>query len=112
MNTEHGNTPPPRPQEREIIWVSDIREQDWYHLRDRLLPESGWQLRKGGGIDHSWGELHKGSLTLKMEYDIWSNGDLKFARSDQEAILAALPEGFVKTYSEQIRKAINLANGA
>ena len=83
----------------EQTCIENIHADDWAYLRNIFLPAFGWQRRKkSGGMDHSYGFLTKGSLTIEMEYETWSEGWLTFAKSDQEALLAELPADFVQTY--------------
>ena len=86
----------------EQICIEDIHPDDWSYLRNIFLPAFGWQpCKKAGGLDHAYGLLKKGTLTIEMEYETWSAGWLTFARRDAAAILAELPIDFIQTYCHQ-----------
>lgn len=69
---------------------SGIPKDLWYAtisaLRDR-----GWSLDMGGGLDHSWAVLEQDGRCLKMDYDIWAEGEMVFDPADAEALKASLP---------------------
>ena len=103
-----SNDIPERPIDKDdpdILYIYEILADDWYSLRDERLPAAGWLKSKGGGLDHSWGRLTKGDLTIYMDYDRWSDGALSFAKIDKDAILAELPDDFIKRYAEHIQGA-------
>ncbi|MCR6499476.1 hypothetical protein MUO32_10565 [Shinella sp. CPCC 101442] len=77
--------------------VSDIRKDDWFSLRD-YLGGHGWDLSKGGGLDHSWATLRKGQLQINMEYDAWAGGEISFPASQKAMVCDELPVEFVHAY--------------
>lgn len=81
----------------KITLAHDIPEADWYALRDFLVA-NGWLMSAGGGLDHSWAELTKEPLHLSMELDRWYGGTLSCADSQRDALIAELPEAFLRAF--------------
>jgi hypothetical protein len=70
--------------------VSNIPEDVWRAVISRLTA-AGWSARTGGGLDFSWALLTRGDVTIDMEYDIWSHGDMAFPAAHAPAIRTCLP---------------------
>ncbi len=76
--------------------LSGISEESWRAVVE-VLAAAGWSLRKGGGLDFSWAVLEREGMRIDMEYDIWQDGDMVFAKTDASAIRADLPATLILT---------------
>jgi hypothetical protein len=76
------------------ICLSDISEENWRAAIDALAG-AGWSLRKGGGLDFSWAVLDLDGMRIDMDYDIWRDGEMVFAKSHASTISADLPTELV-----------------
>ncbi|MDO9416331.1 hypothetical protein [Pararhizobium sp.] len=74
----------------DAICLTGIPEECW-RAAIAALAADGWSLRKGGGLDFSRAVLERDGMNIKMEYDIWSDGEMVFASVDTPKIRAALP---------------------
>lgn len=72
------------------ICLSGISEESWRAVIETLVA-AGWSARKGGGLDFSWAVLDRDGMRIDMEYDIWQEGEMAFAKSDASTIRADLP---------------------
>ena len=70
--------------------LSGISEESWRAVIEALVA-AGWSMRKGGGLDFSWAVLDRDGMRIDMEYDIWQEGEMAFAKSDESTIRADLP---------------------
>jgi hypothetical protein len=72
------------------ICLSDISEESW-RAAINALTATGWSVRKGGGWDFSWAVLDRDGMRIDMEYDVWREGEMAFAKADASTIKADLP---------------------
>ncbi|WEZ85723.1 hypothetical protein P6U16_21930 (plasmid) [Rhizobium sp. 32-5/1] len=70
--------------------LSGISEESWRAVIEALVA-AGWSMRKGGGLDFSWAVLDRDGMRIDMEYDVWQEGEMAFARGHASAIKANLP---------------------
>lgn len=67
------------------IRLSGISEESW-RVAIETLASAGWSVRKGGGLDFSWAVLDRDGMRIDMEYDIWQEGEMAFAKADASAV--------------------------
>lgn len=76
----------------EQIRITDIPQAEWLAVRDALAAQ-GWNLSRGGGLDHVWATLRLGDLVIEMQWDNWMEGEITYTTEQAGLIEAFLPEG-------------------
>ena len=76
------------------IYLSGISEESWRAVIEALTA-AGWSKRKGGALDFSWAVLYRDGMRIDMEYDIWQEGEMAFARGHASTIRTDLPVQFI-----------------
>lgn len=71
------------------LCLSAIPEPCWRALVAALAAK-GWSLRKGGGLDFSWAVLDRNDIQIRMECDIWCDGEMTFPSASAALIKASL----------------------
>jgi hypothetical protein len=75
----------------QTMTLSDIPEAQWGAFM-HALAGAGWNLTKGGGLDHSWATLaNELGDRIDMEYDIWMQGGITITARSLQDVAAALP---------------------
>lgn len=65
--------------------------KDLWYATLFALRDAGWSLDMGGGLEHSWAVLERDGRCIKMEYDIWAEGEMVVDAADAETLKASLP---------------------